>query len=107
MMNFVRTVCGAFSVSIFNTVWENGASGQHASLSGLLNGAQATIDRLAQSGLTPSQATGMVDQLVQGQSVMLSTNTAFLALAAVFAVASLAIWIAPRPARLVDASGAH
>ena len=107
LMNFVRTVCGAFSVSILNTAWENGASGNHAALAGLMNGAQATIDRLGQSGLSASQATGVVDQLVQGQSVMLSTNSAFLAVAALFAVAALAIWIAPRPARLVAATGAH
>ncbi len=107
LMNFARTVCGAFAVSIVNTVWENGASGNHATLSGVLNGAQATIDRLGQSGMSAAQATGMVDQLVQTQSVMLSTNTVFMGMAALFAVAALAIWIAPKPARLVDASGVH
>ncbi len=107
LMNFARTVCGAFAVSIVNTAWENGASREHASLSGLLNGAQATIERLGQSGMSVSQSTGMVDQLVQTQSVMLSTNTVFMAMAALFAVAALAIWIAPKPARLVDATGVH
>ena len=107
LMNFARTVCGAFAVSIVNTVWENGASRNHVALSGLLNGAQGTIDSLGEKGMSAAQATGMIDTLVQGQSVMLSTNSVFIGMSALFGVAALAIWIAPRPERLVDAGGVH
>lgn len=107
LMNFCRTLAGAFATSLVTTVWENGGSRNHSELAGDLNGAQATMDQLGASGFAPEQARGMIDQLVQGQSVMLATNQVFQAVAALFVVAALVVWLAPRPTRVADTSGVH
>jgi DHA2 family multidrug resistance protein len=107
LMNFCRTLSGAFATSMVTTVWENNASRNHSDLAGALNGAQATVDQLGTSGFAPEQARGMIDQLVQGQSVMLATNQVFQAVAALFVIAALVVWLAPKPARIADTTGAH
>jgi DHA2 family multidrug resistance protein len=107
LMNFCRTLAGAFATSLVTTVWENGGSRNHSELAGALNGAQTTMDQLVTSGFAPEQARGMIDQLVQGQSVMLATNQVFQAVAALFVVAALVVWLAPRPTRIADTSGVH
>lgn len=55
------------------------------------------MDQLIAGGVGPDQARGMINQLVQGQSVVLATNQIFLAMAALFVVAASVIWLAPRP----------
>ncbi|MGO4325429.1 MFS transporter, partial [Pseudomonas sp. KB_12] len=42
LMNFCRTLSGAFATSVVTTVWADGASRNHNELSGVLNGAQGT-----------------------------------------------------------------
>jgi hypothetical protein len=44
----------------------------------------------------------VLDQIVQGQSVMLATNQILTIVAAVFALGAAVIWLAPRPTRAVD-----
>jgi DHA2 family multidrug resistance protein len=95
-MNFARTLTGAFAVSVMTTTWENGATHNRAELAGLIHPENA-----------PAASTGMLDNLVQQQSVMLSTNQTFLVVALLFGVSALVIWLAPKPARAVDASAAH
>ena len=48
-----------------------------------------------------------LDYLVHSQSVMLATNQLLMLLATVLGVAALSIWLAPRPARAIDASAVH
>jgi DHA2 family multidrug resistance protein len=107
LMNFCRTLSGAFATSMVSTVWADNASRNRSDLSGLLNGAQDTMDQMTASGLSPDQARGNLEQLVQGQGVMLATNQVFLAMAALFIVAAFIIWLAPRPTRVADTSAAH
>jgi DHA2 family multidrug resistance protein len=107
LMNFCRTLSGAFATSLVTTVWANNATRNQSELSGTLNGVQSTIDQMGASGLSSEQARGTIDQLVQGQSVMLSTNQIFLTMAILFVVAASVIWLAPRPTRTADTSGVH
>lgn len=107
LMNFCRTLAGAVATSIVTTAWDNQANRSHSELAGVLNGAQDAIDHMATIGLGSEPARGVVDQLVQQQSVMLATNALFMVSAAVFVVAACAIWLAPRPARAVDTSAVH
>jgi DHA2 family multidrug resistance protein len=107
LMSFCRTFSGAIATSLVTTVWENGASRDHDDLSGLLRGAGAQVDRLVRHGFGPHQAAGIVDQLVQSQSVMLATNQVFMTLAILFLLACLAVWLAPRPTRLAAGVAAH
>ncbi len=107
LMNFCRTLSGAVATSMVSTVWADSASRNRSELSGLLNGAQDTMDQMTASGLSPDQARGNLEQMVQGQGVMLATNQVFLAMAALFIVAAFIIWLAPRPTRVADTSAVH
>ncbi len=107
LMNFCRTLSGAVATSMVTTVWADSASRNRSQLSGLLNGAQDTMDQMTASGLSPDQARGNLEQLVQGQGVMLATNQVFLAMAALFIAAAFIIWLAPRPTRVADTSAVH
>jgi MFS transporter, DHA2 family, multidrug resistance protein len=107
LMNFCRTLSGAIATSIVSTAWTDNASRNHNTLAGSLNDPQGVMDRLGANGMSLEQARGTVDQLVQGQSVMLATNQVFLAMAALFVAAALIIWLAPKPTRVVDTSAAH
>jgi DHA2 family multidrug resistance protein len=107
LLSFVRTLSGAFAVSMVNTAWEDGATHNQAELSGVLNGAQGAIEALMATGQSQMQALQNVTSLVQSQAVLLSTNQLMMAAAALFAVSAAAIWLAPRPARVADATAAH
>jgi DHA2 family multidrug resistance protein len=107
LMSFCRTLSGAIATSIVTTTWGNNASRNHDDLAGILNGAQPQIDQLTASGLAPQQARGLIDQLVQSESVTLATNQLFLAMAILFVVAACVVWVTPRPRRAVQAGGGH
>jgi DHA2 family multidrug resistance protein len=107
VMNFLRTMAGAIGTAIVTTVWYDGAQGLRSQLSGTLNGAQATMERLQASGMTADQARQFVSQLVDGQSTALATGSIFVTAAVVFAGAATIIWLAPRPKHAVAAGHAH
>jgi DHA2 family multidrug resistance protein len=94
LMNFARTLTGAFAVSVMTTTWENGATHARAELVGELHP-------------LPGQDLGALDHLVQGQAVVLSTNETFMVVMALFAVSALIIWLAPKPRGRIEASGGH
>jgi MFS transporter, DHA2 family, multidrug resistance protein len=52
--------------------------------------------------MTPDAANSTIDNLLQGQSVMLATNHLMSIVVVVFVAAALIIWLAPRPTRAVD-----
>jgi DHA2 family multidrug resistance protein len=107
VMNFLRTMAGAVAVAISNTLWYDGAQEKRAMLSGVLNGAQGAVDQLAARGYTLEQSRQIISQLVDQESVVLATGHIFTIAACVFAAAASIIWLAPRPARAVDASAVH
>lgn len=107
MMNFIRTVSGAFATSMVNTAWEDGTQAKQDQLSGLLNGAQSTLDRLMAAGQTHDQALANLTQIVRGQATMLATNQLMGGVAVLFFIGATAIWLAPKPTRVADASLSH
>jgi DHA2 family multidrug resistance protein len=107
LMSFCRTLSGAIATSIVTTTWGNNASRNHNDLSAILNGAQPQVDRLTASGFGSEQARGLVDQLVQSESVTLATNQLFLAMAVMFVIAACVVWVTPKPTRAVQAGGGH
>jgi DHA2 family multidrug resistance protein len=58
-------------------------------------------------GASPDQATELLTNLVEGQSVMLATLNMFAVIAICFGFAATLIWIAPKPKGPIDTSGAH
>jgi len=107
LMSFCRTMSGAIATSLVNTSWENKAIYYHAELSGLVDQAGNASNTLVQSGLNAEQARLSIEQTVQSQSIMLSTNHIFMMAALSFLLAATAVWFAPKPKRIADTSAAH
>jgi DHA2 family multidrug resistance protein len=108
LMNFLRTLSGAFATSLVTTVWSNRITENHAELVGLADGDASVRGMLAGSGASPDAVNQAVDYLVSGQSVMLATNQLMWAIGIAFIVAATVIWLAPKPTRVVDPSaGGH
>jgi len=107
LSNFLRTCSAAFATSLMTSAWENTTTEKRSLLVGHLNGIQATRDALAVRGLSPDQATGQIDGLVQVQSTMLATSHLFLVAATVFVLAAIVVWMAPKPKRQASPAAAH
>jgi DHA2 family multidrug resistance protein len=97
LSNFMRTLGGAFSTSIVTTLWENTASAKRAELAGRLHDVPGALETLTGRGLTPEQARAQIDQLVQVQATMLSTNQILYFVAWIFVVVLGIVWLAPKP----------
>ncbi|WP_342608450.1 DHA2 family efflux MFS transporter permease subunit [Vibrio tritonius] len=107
LMNFIRSLAGAFATSIVNTSWENESRYVHAELSGLTDKAGVATHMMQQSGMSMGEIRSSIDWLVQKQSVMVATNQLFFMIAAIFIGAAFLIWLAPKPRIGVDTSSAH
>ena len=97
LLNFARTLTGAMAASVVTTAWENGATASRAQM----------VGELHPEALPAGVGAPMLDQLVQSQAVVLSTNQIFLVVGLLFAVAAAVVWLAPKPGRAADLSGAH
>lgn len=107
VMNFLRTMSGAVATAIATTVWYDGAQATRAELSGVLNGAQQTMQSLQMHGYSVEQSRQVVSNLVDGQATALATGSIFTTAAIVFAAAASIVWLAPRPKHAVAAGHAH
>lgn len=74
LQNFLRTLSGAVATSIVSTGWEDETSRIHADLVGLVDRTGEAANALSASGMTPDAVRSTLDNLLQGQSVMLATN---------------------------------
>lgn len=108
IMNFLRTLSGAFATSLVTTAWDNQITRNHAELVGLADADGSVRALLEQGGMAPDAVNQALDQLIVRQSVMLSTNQMMLAIGCAFVLAASVIWLAPRPTRVVDpGAGGH
>lgn len=107
LMNFIRTLSGAFATSMVNTSWESQTRYVRAELVGISDQAGVAGGAMQEAGIGDDQARGMMEWMLQGQSVMVATNKIFMAIAVLFTIAAFAIWLAPRPTRIADTSGVH
>ncbi len=105
LMNFVRTISGAFATSLVTTFWQDKSYIAHDQLSGIVDPAQTASTLIA---IAPATAGQMgregINMAVTGQSLMLATNGLMIAIAAIFFISAFAIALAPKPARTVDAA---
>lgn len=97
VQNFLRTLAGAFFASVATTYWFNQAQANRGVLTGSLNDPEATMRSLEGAGFSHEQARGVIDQLVEQQGMMLSTNHIFYVSVAFFVVAAMIIWLVPKP----------
>ncbi|EJL87589.1 drug resistance transporter, EmrB/QacA subfamily [Polaromonas sp. CF318] len=88
LSNFVRITAGSFGTSIATTIWQDRAAMHHAQISEYVNqGSVATnsaLNGLAGAGLTPEQALGTINRLVDQQAYMLAANDVFYVSALIF-----------------------
>ena len=108
LMNFLRTLSGAFATSLVTTVWSNQATRNHADLVGLTDADGSMRSLLDQSGIAADASKEVIDYLVTSQSIMLSTNQIMTAISVIFLFAAAIIWLAPKPSRTVESgAGGH
>jgi MFS transporter, DHA2 family, multidrug resistance protein len=115
LSNFVRITAGAFGTSIFTTLWEDRAIMHHAHLVEQVNrGNTAAVQTYAQldaAGLSPEQASAMINRLVDQQAYTMAATDLFRISALLFLLLIAAVWVT-RPKRspaaaAADAGGAH
>lgn len=104
LMNFLRTLSGACATSLITTVWDDQITRNHAELVGQADSDQRVRALLENSGMAADAVLQSIDHLITSQSVMLATNQVMAGVGIAFIIAALAIWLAPKPQRVVDAS---
>jgi len=115
LTNFARITAGAFGTSISTTLWESRAALHHSQLAEAVNAgspaAQAALSGLAAGGLTPEQALGQINRMVDQQAFMLAANDIFYISAVLFLALIPLVWLShPIPAHGSGgeaAAGAH
>jgi DHA2 family multidrug resistance protein len=109
LQNFLRTMSGAIATSLVTTAWEDKTNYVHAELSGLADTNGSAVNLLTTIGGSHDAALAQLNTMVQSQSVMIATNQLMLVVALAFAIAALAIWLAPKPVRDFNPmeAGAH
>ena len=105
LMSFMRTLSGAFATSIVTTAWDDKASHYHAELTALVDSSPQALQQLGGGSIDAGRQ--QLSQLIQSQSIMLSTNELFWLSGLSFVLAACVIWLAPRPGRVADTSQAH
>lgn len=94
LMNFIRTLSGAFATSIVTTAWIN----------------QTTVNRTAiVSAMQPQPdiPLPLLDQMIESQSVLLATNHIYFIISGVLVIAAMMIWLAPKPQRVANLGSTH
>jgi DHA2 family multidrug resistance protein len=89
LMNFLRTLAGAFATSIVTTAWNT----------------QATVYRTDIVGVMqphPEIPIALLNNMVESQSVVLATNHIFMRLTVVFVIAAIVVWFAPKPSQIAN-----
>ena len=108
LMNFLRTLSGAFATSLVTTVWSDQTTRNHAELVGLTDRDQSIQNLIAANGATPEAAHQVLDYMVTSQSVMLATNQLMTVIGVLFLLAAAVIWLAPKPGRVIEpGAGGH
>jgi DHA2 family multidrug resistance protein len=104
LMNFVRTISGAFATSLVTTSWQNSTIDAHAKLSGIVDGPGDLQRMLPHLGHLGASARSLLDYVVTSQAMLLATNHLMIVIGAIFFVASFLIVFAPKPTREVSAT---
>lgn len=105
LMNFVRTISGAFATSLVTTSWQDRSYIAHDQLSSVVDpSGQAAALIGGAPGMVGAMGREMLNALTTGQSLLLATNGLMVVIAIVFFIASISIALAPKATRTVDAS---
>jgi DHA2 family multidrug resistance protein len=105
LMNFVRTISGAFATSLVTTFWQDKSYVAHDQLANIIDLSQTASTLIATAPTLAGQmGREALNMAVTGESLMLATNGLMIAIAIVFFISAFAIAVAPKAARTVDAA---
>lgn len=105
LMNFIRTISGAFATSLVTTSWQNKSYVAHDQLTGIIDPTGQAATLLANAPTIPGwMARELLNMATTGQSLMLATNDLMIVIAVIFFISAFAIALAPRAVRNVDAA---
>ncbi|PXF29060.1 multidrug resistance protein B [Pokkaliibacter plantistimulans] len=105
LMNFVRTIAGAFATSLVTTFWQDGRYIAHDQLASVVDPSGDLYSLISSApGEAGQMAREMFNNMVTGQSMMLATNSLMQTIAIIFFIAACAIALAPKASRSVDAA---
>lgn len=105
LMNFVRTISGAFATSLVTTFWQDKSYTAHEQLAGIADPTgQLAVQVAAAPAVTGQIGREMLNGMVSSQSLMLATNGLMMIIAVVFFISAFAIALAPKATRTVDAA---
>lgn len=105
LMNFVRTISGAFATSLVTTFWQNKSYIAHDQLASIVDPTSELGNLIASAPQMAGQAAReLFNTMVMGQSLLLATNDLMIVIAIVFFVSAFAIALAPKATRTVDAA---
>ncbi len=108
LMNFLRTLSGAFAVSIVATGWDNQAKTIRTDMVANIAQPQELASLLGDVSIKGQEtAKYMLENLLQEQVIMLATNQIFLVVSFTFIFAAMLVWLIPKPLRTVDVSAIH
>jgi DHA2 family multidrug resistance protein len=108
LVNFIRTMSGAFGTALATTAWDQATTSARVNLVGSLNQSHAVLDTLQARGLSAQQALQQFNDLVQSQAIMLATNRVSFAIALIIAAVAVSVWLSPKPKGPVTLSaGGH
>jgi len=105
LMNFIRTISGAFATSLVTTFWQDKSYIAHDQLASVVDPTGELTAQIATAPAMTGQAVReMFNMMVTGQSLMLATNSLMIVIAIIFFISAFAIALAPKPTRTVDAA---
>lgn len=109
--NFMRFTFGAFGASAGITLWDDRTSLHRAQLVEHVTPYDpqgvAALEALQSAGLTPEQALGQLERIVDAQARMMGTNDIFWLSGVLFIVLAAMVWIARRARPFGGAEKGH
>lgn len=97
--NFIRTLAGAIATAVVVAVWNDKIKSCRDQLVSAMHDPSAIFQAAQSTGIDNERARNLLDQIVQGQSVMQATNITFLILGIITLAAAGIVWIAPKPSK--------
>jgi len=107
LMSFMRTLSGAIGTAVATTAWDDASRVARAETVPRLNDSAAAMTALERTGMSHEQARGAIDRLVEVQSSTIAVLHIFMVAAAVFVLAAMLVWLAPKPAKADPSAAAH
>ena len=95
LINFLRSMSGAFGTAVVTTAWQDATISRHAELAGQIHDPAGVMAQFKAIGMSAAQALEALNNMVPTQAVMMATNHTFLLTALTALLPVLPICAAP------------